>query len=401
MAGVQNSHGPRSQCAHSASTNKLTTPGFIYDAAGNFLAGYSGGAWNAGVWMGARQLAMYGWGTGQPAYFTHANALNSATTATDATGAPAGEILYYPWGQTWEDPGGFFGVTAYQPWAAMLEYDTSVPDYETPFRGYYPTLGRWMSPDPMAGDISNPQSLNRYAYALNNPTSLVDPLGLDPCDSQDYSEPCDPCGDAFWQLLDIGCMPAGPGGLAPFPPIPPGGGGGGGPATGNAQNPPPNTSGIDPAAPCGRDSVGEPLPCPPWWPLLLPPAAAASTFIGPQSQPQPQPQKPDTRPSCISVLGNSLFFGNPGQEQAITQGTNAVSQSFAAASLRYQMKRLLVVPLRSVYVRGMNGVADILGIASDASPYLFLGAPIVQAEYISARANLTGACQNNFWSSIF
>ena len=35
-----------------------------------------------------------------------------------------------------------------------------------------------MSPDPLGGDITNPQSLNRYAYVLNNPTTLTDPLGL-------------------------------------------------------------------------------------------------------------------------------------------------------------------------------------------------------------------------------
>jgi hypothetical protein len=40
------------------------------------------------------------------------------------------------------------------------------------------TEGHWLSPDPLAGDISNPQSLNRYAYVLNNPTTLTDPLGL-------------------------------------------------------------------------------------------------------------------------------------------------------------------------------------------------------------------------------
>ena len=39
--------------------------------------------------------------------------------------------------------------------------------------------GRWFTPDPLGGDIMNPQSLNRYAYALNNPTTLTDPLGLD------------------------------------------------------------------------------------------------------------------------------------------------------------------------------------------------------------------------------
>lgn len=30
----------------------------------------------------------------------------------------------------------------------------------------------------VGGDITNPQSLNRYAYVLNNPTTLVDPKGL-------------------------------------------------------------------------------------------------------------------------------------------------------------------------------------------------------------------------------
>ena len=40
--------------------------------------------------------------------------------------------------------------------------------------------GRWMTPDLLGGDITNPQSLNRYAYALNNPTTLTDPSGLGP-----------------------------------------------------------------------------------------------------------------------------------------------------------------------------------------------------------------------------
>src|SRR2546422_11417504 len=44
---------------------------------------------------------------------------------------------------------------------------------------YTPNQGRWLSPDPLAGDIANPQSLNRYAYVVNNPTNFTDPLGLD------------------------------------------------------------------------------------------------------------------------------------------------------------------------------------------------------------------------------
>src|SRR5260221_14333152 len=41
------------------------------------------------------------------------------------------------------------------------------------------SMGRFMSPDPLGGHLENPQSLNRYTYALNNPLSYTDPTGLD------------------------------------------------------------------------------------------------------------------------------------------------------------------------------------------------------------------------------
>ena len=50
------------------------------------------------------------------------------------------------------------------------------------------SMGRFMSPDPMGGDLTNPQSLNRYAYVLNNPLRFTDPTGLYVCkDGQDCS----------------------------------------------------------------------------------------------------------------------------------------------------------------------------------------------------------------------
>jgi hypothetical protein len=40
-------------------------------------------------------------------------------------------------------------------------------------------LGRFGSPDKHSGSLSNPQSLNRYIYALDDPINLSDPSGLD------------------------------------------------------------------------------------------------------------------------------------------------------------------------------------------------------------------------------
>ena len=40
------------------------------------------------------------------------------------------------------------------------------------------SLGRFMTPDPIAGRIANPQSLNLYSYVLNNPLVLTDPTGM-------------------------------------------------------------------------------------------------------------------------------------------------------------------------------------------------------------------------------
>jgi RHS repeat-associated protein len=47
------------------------------------------------------------------------------------------------------------------------------------FREYDPTSGQWLSPDPYDFSYSwwQPQSLNRYAYVLNDPLTLMDPSG--------------------------------------------------------------------------------------------------------------------------------------------------------------------------------------------------------------------------------
>lgn len=45
-------------------------------------------------------------------------------------------------------------------------------------RLYDPALGRFTSPDPWPAYLPEPVTLNRYLYALGDPISQVDPLGL-------------------------------------------------------------------------------------------------------------------------------------------------------------------------------------------------------------------------------
>ena len=49
-------------------------------------------------------------------------------------------------------------------------------------RYYDATIGKFYVPDTVVPDSKDPQALNRYAYALNNPLRLVDPSGHDPMD---------------------------------------------------------------------------------------------------------------------------------------------------------------------------------------------------------------------------
>jgi RHS repeat-associated protein len=61
-------------------------------------------------------------------------------------------------------------------------------------------LARFASPDPFHGSVRNPQSLNRYAYTLNNPISIVDPPGQD----------CNFSGDPGGMDIGASCLQSDP-----------------------------------------------------------------------------------------------------------------------------------------------------------------------------------------------
>jgi RHS repeat-associated protein len=67
------------------------------------------------------------------------------------------------------------------------------------------SLGRFMTPDPLmaSAHVSNPQTWNRYSYALNNPLRITDPEGLYPSPAYNCDKDHKAClNDAQRALLD-------------------------------------------------------------------------------------------------------------------------------------------------------------------------------------------------------
>ena len=179
-----------------------STRTFTYNALGERVEwAYPGGAAEmlfdpSGTWLGQAgtySLVNFGGGHavlygGGETYFQHFNSVGSTAMQTKHDGSVVGDIAFYPLGAVWAQPLSGYGYNFASLPARDLASNTDI----TAFRQYNFTLGRWLSPDPLGGHITNPQSFNRYAYVLNNPTTLTDPLGLYP-----YTAPAtDPCQNA-------------------------------------------------------------------------------------------------------------------------------------------------------------------------------------------------------------
>jgi RHS repeat-associated protein len=122
-------------------------------------------------------------------YYYFVDAIGSTRVVTDASGNTCFDADYYPYGQ--ENDYNTSCSPTYK--FTGYEYDSETGNYYAYARYYDPRRGRFMSPDPLGGVVGNPQSMNRYAYVVNNPTTLVDPLGMGGCKNH-YGDPV-PCED--------------------------------------------------------------------------------------------------------------------------------------------------------------------------------------------------------------
>ena len=145
---------------------------FVYDVMGKLIAEYS------------NTMA-----TGSGTKYITADNLGSTRLVTDANRNVLVRRDYLPFGE--EIPSSFgnrgsvagYGTTedTRQKFTGKERDTESGLDY---FGARYnaSSIGRFMSPDPVfisAARLTNPQSLNLYAYVRNNPLNLTDPTGLD------------------------------------------------------------------------------------------------------------------------------------------------------------------------------------------------------------------------------
>ncbi|MFJ9117374.1 polymorphic toxin-type HINT domain-containing protein [Streptomyces sp. NPDC102394] len=143
---------------------------------------------------------------------------------TSPFGADRGNPLYGPW----PDDKGFLGKTR----------DATTGLTHIGAREYDPAIGQFISLDPILAPL-DPQSLNGYSYAGNNPITFSDPTGLycDGCSVDNPDSAWDPAKHNGPGCTTSGCYDKAGGYLYPTS-----GGGGGGTATGNSSGTTANTT---------------------------------------------------------------------------------------------------------------------------------------------------------------
>jgi RHS repeat-associated protein len=166
---------------------------YLYNASGQRVS-----VWDSNTH--AQAHGQYYWSTSPIAYydssllhFQHQDWMGTERLQTSYNGGVEGTYASLPWGDAY----GATGSDNDRYHFAQLDRDSETDTHHAQFRQYSPAQGRWMSPDPYDGsyDASNPQSLNRYSYALNNPLRFVDPRGL-------FCEYEDDAGDGLLESVD-------------------------------------------------------------------------------------------------------------------------------------------------------------------------------------------------------
>src|SRR5438552_14610259 len=114
-------------------------------------------------------------------YWVHRDHLGSGRKLTDSSGTVRYRGEFDPYGQTlleWSNPSGETNLNSHKFTGYERDEATGLDNAQA--RMYHSGRERFIQPDPVglqSADLSNPQSLNRYAYVNNDPVNYADPLG--------------------------------------------------------------------------------------------------------------------------------------------------------------------------------------------------------------------------------
>ena len=188
-----------SSCQAPTTANGFTLKNmYLLDAGGDQVTELDGSGYplHVNAWEGGHLSATYTFSNNAPTglHFYIADPLGTKRVQASAAGTAELYCLTLPWGNSLTNlmqpdcvtPAGALTAAATEHTFTGKERDTESGNDYFGARYYASSMGRWMSPDwsekqdpvPYA-KLDDPQSLNLYAYVLNNPLVLADADGHD------------------------------------------------------------------------------------------------------------------------------------------------------------------------------------------------------------------------------
>jgi RHS repeat-associated protein len=368
-----------------------TTTQFAYNVAGQRVS-----IWNTASPAG-QLVEQYYVGNKRVAYFAnnmlhfqHQDWTGTERMRTTFNGAVEGTFTSMSFGDAFATVSGTDGDPYHY---AMQDHDYSSDTDHAQFRQYSSTPGRWMSPDPYSGSyhMRNPQSFNRYTYALNNPMRFVDPKGLDeqvPNDPGNETDDgggcdyaCEPMGDGNSYDDGSGEDPADPGTADP--------------GTGDSI-----TAGMVLSTPCSADSTD-------------PSCGSSTTVVGcPAGNTDIlcNQMNISTSTSCADLPGECASIGN---EQNDNQ--DQLTSLFESQETIEQLASTAMVPMMMVSTAGIiteGGAEAIVGACGGDGPFALVtclpvvsvvGPSVAGADYILLKNayTITVGVTIPTWENIF
>ena len=110
--------------------------------------------------------------TGGLLYYQY-DGMRSVSEVTDRHGDIIEQYRYDAFGNIFTGTTNSYNFNGY----TNMHYDWKTGLVNLNARWYNPGAGRFMSEDTYPGNLTQPQTLNRYSYVMNNPVNYWDPTG--------------------------------------------------------------------------------------------------------------------------------------------------------------------------------------------------------------------------------